>query len=134
VSPGVAAGIAILDPDRAVERSDDGEPIVLVRRETSPADVHGMGVSAGILTALGGQMSHAALVAREWGIPAVCGLESLVVGDDTFAIAGVTYPEGQRIAIDGRTGEVFLGDVETVATTEDPYVATLKTWAREARA
>jgi pyruvate,orthophosphate dikinase len=132
VSPGIAEGIAILDPDRAVARAEDGEPIILVRNETSPADIHGMGVSAGIVTALGGQMSHAALVAREWAIPAVCGVETLAVGADSFEIAGVTYPEGTRIAIDGRTGDVYLGSVETVAVAADPYVAVLKAWSREA--
>jgi pyruvate,orthophosphate dikinase len=130
VSPGIASGIAILDPDRAVERADDGDPIVLVRRETSPADIHGMGVSAGILTAHGGQMSHAALVAREWGIPAVCGLETLTVHDDAFEIAGVPYPEGTRMTIDGNTGDVFLGTAETIAAADDPYVAVLRKWAR----
>jgi len=133
-SPGVATGVAVLDPDRAVERAGAGDTVILVRRETSPADVHGMSVAAGILTAHGGQMSHAAVVAREWGIPAVCGLAALSIdGEESFAIGGVALREGDVLSIDGTTGDVFLGETTTVAGGEDPYVAILRDWAAAAR-
>jgi pyruvate,orthophosphate dikinase len=131
VSPGVASGIAVLDPDRAVDRADAGDTIILVRRETSPADVHGMSVAAGILTAVGGQMSHAAVVAREWGIPAVCGVEALAIDAESFMLGTMLVREGDVISIDGTTGDVFLGTLETVASEEDEHVAILRAWATE---
>jgi pyruvate,orthophosphate dikinase len=131
VSPGVASGVAVLDPDRAVERTEAGDAVILVRRETSPADVHGMGVAAGILTAAGGQMSHAAVVAREWGIPAVCGVEALTLEDESFSLGTTRLREGDAISIDGTTGDVFLGTLETVASGEDEYIAILRAWATE---
>jgi pyruvate,orthophosphate dikinase len=129
-SPGVATGVAVLDPDRAVDRAAGGDSIVFVRRETSPADIHGMSVAAGILTAFGAQMSHAAVVAREWGIPAVCGLEALVVHDRWFEIGGVAYREGDTLTIDGSTGNVYVGTHETV-TEANAYVEILRSWFAE---
>jgi pyruvate,orthophosphate dikinase len=130
-SPGVASGVAVLDPDRAVERADAGDTVILVRRETSPSDLHGMSVAAGILTAAGGQMSHAAVVAREWGIPAVCGVAGLDVRADSFAIGAMLLREGDTLSIDGTTGNVFLGTLETVTSDEGEQVATLRRWAAE---
>jgi pyruvate,orthophosphate dikinase len=131
VSPGVASGVAVLDPDRAVDRADAGDTIILVRRETSPADVHGMSVAAGILTAVGGQMSHAAVVAREWGIPAVCGVEALTIDAESCTLGTTLVREGDVISIDGTTGDVFLETLETVASEEDEHVAILRAWATE---
>jgi len=128
-SPGIASGVAVLDPDRAVDRAGQGDTIILVRPQTSPADIHGMSVAAGIVTAVGAQMSHAAVVAREWGIPAVCALEALTVHDDTFEIAGTLFHEGDILSIDGTTGDVFIGAAKIAAgEAEDPYVATLRAW------
>jgi pyruvate,orthophosphate dikinase len=129
-SPGIASGVAVLDPDRAVERAAQGDTIILVRPQTSPADIHGMSVAAGILTAVGAQMSHAAVVAREWGIPAVCGLEALTVHDQTFEIAGTVSREGDVLSIDGTTGDVFLGEAKIAAGgEEDSYVRILRAWS-----
>jgi pyruvate, orthophosphate dikinase len=127
VSPGLVSGRVALDCDAAIDLADAGEPVILVRTETSPEDVHGMGVSVGILTTTGGAMSHAALVAREWGIAAVCGADIALYGDG-FRAAKHHVAAGDMISIDGRTGEVFLGHVTAIPVT-DPYVETVRTWA-----
>jgi len=106
-----------------------------VRPETAPADEPGMAVAAGVLTSGGGLTSHAAVVARGRGLPAVCGADSIMVGDDSFTTnAGVTVREGDVISIDGSTGEVFAG---VVTVTDDDVPAELEVllgWADEARA
>ncbi len=86
---------------------------MLVRPETSPEDVHGMSVAVGILTSTGGLVSHAAVVARGWGIPAVVGAEELHVGADAVHAADGTrlFGPGDVVTVDGATGEVWLGDV-----------------------
>ncbi|GAA1863985.1 hypothetical protein GCM10009836_50380 [Pseudonocardia ailaonensis] len=114
-SPGRATGIAVLDADAAADATTD---VVLVRPETSPADVHGMGVSAGILTSTGGLVSHAAVVARGWGLPAVVGAGDLVVGEaDVRTAAGeVLFAAGDTITIDGTTGEVWRGELAAGST------------------
>ncbi len=127
-SPGIATGQAVFDPDRALDLADQGADVILVRRETSPADVHGMGASRGILTSLGGQLSHAAIVARSWGIPAVCGAEALVIGEDHFSVGPLVCREGDVITIDGSAGTVMAGAVET-RTVLDPYIQTIRQWA-----
>jgi pyruvate, orthophosphate dikinase len=103
--------------------------VILVRPETSPEDVHGMGVAVGILTATGGMMSHAALVAREWGIAAVCGAP-VTIDAAGFNAGAVRIAAGETIAIDGTTGEVFATAVvgHTVA---DHYRDLLNQWANE---
>jgi pyruvate, orthophosphate dikinase len=129
VSPGLVTGRAALDCDYALELADTGESVILVRSETSPEDVHGMGVSAGILTATGGAMSHAALVAREWGIAAVCGAD-IAIDTHGFMAGKTQIAVGEIISIDGTTGEVFAGAVAS-ATQDDSYVETLRQWASE---
>src|SRR5438874_1209317 len=110
-SPGAAVGRAYFTADDAAGAADRGEKVVLVRSETSPEDVHGMQVSEGILTARGGLVSHAAVVARGWGKPAVVGAEALRITGGSFAVAGVTVREGDVLSINGTTGEVVLGEV-----------------------
>jgi pyruvate, orthophosphate dikinase len=130
-SPGVASGPIVTDPDAAVTSAEGGTPAVLVRAETSPDDVHGMSRAAGILTSRGGLASHAAVVARGWGIPAVVGAEGVEVRDGEIRIDGRVLRAGEVITIDGGTGEVFEGAV--AGTTEVvPEVATLLGWARKA--
>ena len=87
-SPGVACGEIVTTPDAAVEAADAGRTVILVRSETSPDDVHGMAAAAGILTATGGLASHAAVVARGWGIPAVVGASGVEVGEGSVVIGG----------------------------------------------
>ena len=130
-SPGVASGPIVTDPDAAVGSAEAGTPAILVRAETSPDDVHGMSRAAGILTSRGGLASHAAVVARGWGIPAVVGAEGIEVGDGEIRIDGRVLKAGDVITIDGGTGEVFEGAVAG-STEIAPEAATLLQWAREA--
>jgi pyruvate, orthophosphate dikinase len=114
-SPGRASGRAIFSCDEAAECEPD-EAFILVRPETSPEDVPTMSQAAGILTSAGGVVSHAAVVARGWGIPAVVGAASLAIRDGRAAIPGtdVVIEAGDLITIDGTTGAVWLGDVESI--------------------
>ena len=116
-SPGAAVGKVVFDSRAAVERSEAGEHVILVRRETNPDDLGGMVAAAGVLTSRGGKTSHAAVVARGMGKTAVCGADSLDV--DTVArqmttANGLVVNEGDVISIDGTTGEVFLGEVDVM--------------------
>ncbi len=121
-SPGAAVGKVVFDSAAAVEQADAGETVVLVRRETSPDDLGGMVAAAGILTARGGKTSHAAVVARGMGKPAVCGAEELTIDEAAGTATGATGPDGEPVVIregdvlslDGATGEVFLGAVDVV--------------------
>ncbi len=129
-SPGIASGEVALTPEAAVAAADAGRQVILVRAETSPDDVHGMARAAGILTAHGGLASHAAVVARGWGIPAVVGAHALEVGDREIRLSGARVPAGQTITIDGETGAVYLG--ATTGTSEIcPEAVTLLGWAKE---
>ena len=130
-SPGVASGPIVTDPEAAVVSANEGAPPILVRAETSPDDVHGMARAAGILTSRGGLASHAAVVARGWGIPAVVGAASVIVGDGEIRVDGRTVRAGEVITIDGSTGQVFEGAIDGASETA-PEVATLLDWAREA--
>jgi pyruvate,orthophosphate dikinase len=116
-SPGAAVGKAVFDSTTAVEWSDRGEGVILVRRETNPDDLKGMVCARGILTSRGGKTSHAAVVARGMGRTCVCGADSLdvdVAGKRFTSADGVTVNEGDVISIDGTTGEVFAGAVPVV--------------------
>ncbi|MGO1317843.1 MAG: pyruvate, phosphate dikinase [Cellulomonadaceae bacterium] len=123
-SPGAAVGRAVFDPVTAQEWAARGEDVILVRRETNPDDLGGMIAAVGILTARGGKTSHAAVVARGMGRTCVVGAEKLVVDPvaRTFAVAGVTVAEGDTIAIDGTTGEVFAGDVPVMPSPVTTYL------------
>jgi pyruvate,orthophosphate dikinase len=117
-SPGAATGKAVFDADRAEQLGKAGTPVVLVRPETSPDDVHGMLVAKGVLTARGGATSHAAVVARGLGLPCVAGAEDIRVNEEErlFHVVGsdMVIREGDDISIDGATGEVFAGIIKTV--------------------
>jgi pyruvate,orthophosphate dikinase len=136
-SPGAATGQAIFDPDRAEEAKAAGHPVILVRIETSPDDVHGMLAARGVLTARGGATSHAAVVARSMGLPCVAGAESLQIdyADRTMQAGGTLVHEGDMISIDGTTGEIFAGELPTIeARYEDEHdLATLLGWADAVR-
>jgi pyruvate,orthophosphate dikinase len=129
-SPGLATGAIATTPERAVEMAETGIDVLLVRSETSPDDVHGMARSVGILTSTGGLASHAAVVARGWDIPAVVGASGLAVVEGVVVIGDQTYREGEVLSIDGGSGEVYGGAVESM-TTVVPEAATLLAWARE---
>ena len=136
-SPGAAVGKAIFDPDRAVAAKEAGDPVILVRIETSPDDVHGMLAAKGVLTARGGATSHAAVVARSMGLPCVAGAESLKIdyAKREMRAGSATVREGELISIDGTTGEIFAGELPTIeARFEDEHdLATLLGWADETR-
>jgi pyruvate,orthophosphate dikinase len=129
-SPGMASGEIVTSSDAAEAVAGAGRPVILVRAETSPDDVRGMAKAAGILTSRGGLTSHAAVVARGWGIPAVVGTTSVEVGENSVVIAGRRFSVGETITIDGGTGEVFEGEV-CGACEIVPEAATLLRWARE---
>ena len=132
-SPGAAAGRVVLSADEAIDAAAAGEQVILVRPETTPEDVLGMQSSAGILTMRGGITSHAAVVARGWGIPAVVGSADLVINGDGIDINGTTIARGEWISIDGRTGEVFAQRVPTVGAKAPFELAQLLQWADRIR-
>ncbi|MBT8193030.1 MAG: pyruvate, phosphate dikinase [Acidimicrobiia bacterium] len=137
VSPGAAVGVLAFTADLA-ERwaKDEGRAVIMVRPETRPDDVHGMLAAEGILTSSGGRTSHAALVARQFGKPAVVGASELEVdvAARTMTIGDQEVHEGDWVSIDGTTGEVFLGQLETlVPNIADPYLMKLLEWADEFR-
>jgi pyruvate,orthophosphate dikinase len=129
-SPGMASGPIVTTPEAAQAAAEGGRPAILVRAETSPDDVHGMARAAGVLTSRGGLASHAAVVARGWGIPAVVGASAIEVRDGQVVVGDRVLADGQVITIDGSSGEVFDGTVP--GTTEIvPEVQTILGWARE---
>ncbi len=132
-SPGAAVGKAYFTADDATAAVERGEKVILVRSETSPEDVHGMIVSEGILTSRGGLVSHAAVVARGWGKPAVCGAEAVRIKDRSFSAGGVTVNEGDVISIDGTTGKVVLGEMQLTAAEPSAEFSVLLKWADEIR-
>jgi pyruvate,orthophosphate dikinase len=116
-SPGAAVGRVVFDSKTAVAWAENGEDVILVRRETNPDDLGGMVAATGILTSRGGKTSHAAVVARGMGKTAVCGAESLQVDTKNRTMTtetGVVVAEGDTISIDGTSGDVFLGTVGVV--------------------
>ena len=133
-SPGVASGEVVFSADAAAQRSASGAPVILVRAETSPEDVHGMSAAAGILTTRGGLASHAAVVARGWGTPAVCGAEAVELAGDRFRVGDVVVAEGDVVSIDGSTGRVLLGALEVAERDVPPELETVLGWADEVRA
>ena len=135
-SPGSACGQVVFTAEEAEEVVKNGTmpKCVLVRLETSPEDIVGMQVSQGILTVRGGMTSHAAVVARGMGTCCVsgCGNDNDVVMNEeakTFTINGVTFKGGDWISIDGSTGNIYKGQIATVAATENPYLKRFMGWA-----
>ncbi len=136
-SPGAATGHVSFDPDEAERMGREKKPVVLVRQETSPDDVHGMLYAKGILTAHGGATSHAAVVARGLGLPCVAGCEVLQIDYDEgiFRVGDKTIHRGDFISIDGTTGEVFEGRISTIDPDfeRERDLGTLLGWADETR-
>jgi pyruvate,orthophosphate dikinase len=130
-SPGAATGAVVFHADRAVELASAGKAVILVRKETSPDDIHGMDVARGILTARGGMTSHAAVVARQMGKACVAGCESIEVDEVTnrFLVGGRVIREGDFISLNGSTGEVVLGEVPLIAPKMTGSFGTLMSWA-----
>jgi pyruvate,orthophosphate dikinase len=137
VSPGAAVGMIAFDADTA-ERwaKNEKRQVIMVRPETKPDDVHGMLAANGILTSRGGRTSHAALVARQFGKPAVVGVAALDIDLDTrrMSVNGRVFQEGDWISIDGGSGEVYAGQLATILPdVTDPYLIKLLGWADDLR-
>ena len=133
-SPGAAVGKVYFTADDVVAAAERGEPAILVRNETSPDDVHGMQVAQGILTARGGLASHAAVVARGWGVPAVVGAEAIRIAGRSFTVGDETVGEGDVVSLDGATGRVVRGEVQLRQAEPSGELQTMLGWADEVRA
>ena len=137
VSPGAAVGIVAFDANRAEQWAKErGKDVIMVRPETKPDDVHGMLAAEGILTSRGGRTSHAALVARQFGKPAVVGVASLEIdlANRRMSVGTSEIKEGDWISIDGTAGEVYSGKLATmVPDINDPWLLKLLSWADEFR-
>ncbi|HAM21163.1 MAG TPA: pyruvate, phosphate dikinase, partial [Actinobacteria bacterium] len=137
VSPGAAVGQVTFDADTAETWAKEHKrPVIMVRPETTPNDVHGMLAAKGIITSRGGRTSHAALVARQFGIPAVVGVASMSVNveERRMVVDNTVFYEGDWFSLDGTTGEIFTGKIATKdPDIEDPYLIKLLSWADEIR-
>lgn len=134
-SPGAACGIICLTSEQAHAMNENGNKVLLVRQETSPEDISGMIASEGILTARGGMTSHAAVVARGMGKPCVAGCSALVIDykNAKVTINGKVFKEGDFLTLDGGTGEVFDGIVETIEANISENFSIFMSWADEYR-
>jgi pyruvate,orthophosphate dikinase len=137
VSPGAAVGVIAFDADTA-ERwaKEEGQKVIMVRPETKPDDVHGMLAAQGILTSRGGRTSHAALVARQFGTPAIVGVSELEIDliSRQMRVGDLLIKEGDWISLDGTAGNVYLGELPTfVPDIKNPYLIKLLSWADEYR-
>lgn len=133
-SPGAAIGKAVFTSAFAEEMAEGGDDVILVRPETSPADIGGMIASRGIVTALGGRASHAAVVARGIGRPAICGVSGLVVDEQAGTATtaeGRVIREGDLLSVDGHSGRVMPGAVPLAPSQPDPRLARLLAWCDE---
>ena len=135
-SPGAAVGKIYFDADTAEMKSkEDGEDVIMVRPFTKPDDVHGMLASKGIFTSEGGATSHAAVVARQFGIPCVVGASAVQITMEKRQLVanGVTVKEGEYVSVDGTTGEVFLGEIPSIAPSleEQHELMEILEWADE---
>lgn len=130
-SPGAASGQAVFDADEAEEWAAAGKPVILVRTETNPEDIHGMIAAKGVLTSRGGMTSHAAVVARGMGKPCVAGCDEVKVdyARNQFSVRDQVIKQGDLITIDGGSGKVYLGTVPTVEPQLSPEFRQLLTWA-----
>ncbi len=134
-SPGASRGMVVFTPEQAEIQAKQGHTVILVREETSPEDIKGMAAASGILTARGGRTSHAAVVARQMGKTCVAGCSSLEIDEHErlFRAGAVIVREGDRISIDGATGEVMLGEVPTVPPELSGDFRTIMEWSDEFR-
>ncbi len=126
-SPGRAAGVLHTQIDATLAAEARGEAVILVRRETSPSDVAGMAAAKGIVTSLGGLVSHAAVVARSWGLPAVVGVSGLEIKPDGIRLNDRSIPVGTEITVDGSSGTVLLG-IRHVDEVDVPETAIIRAW------
>ncbi|MBX3480956.1 MAG: pyruvate, phosphate dikinase [Caulobacter sp.] len=130
-SPGAAVGAVVFSSEDAERRGTQGEAVILVRHETSPEDIKGMHAARGIITARGGMTSHAAVVARGWGIPCVSGAGDIAIDlkNRNFSVRGKVFNEGDTVTIDGSTGEILAGAVRMIEPELTGDFAALMVWA-----
>ncbi|MDY6833179.1 MAG: pyruvate, phosphate dikinase [Chloroflexota bacterium] len=130
-SPGVAIGNAVFDADESARRGRLAQKVILIRTETNPEDIHGFFTAQGILTSRGGKTSHAAVVARAMGKPCVCGAEAISIDEESrvATIGDVKIRQDDLITIDGRTGSVYLGEVQTIEPEVSEDLFELLKWA-----
>ncbi|MBL4598816.1 MAG: pyruvate, phosphate dikinase [Rhizobiaceae bacterium] len=130
-SPGAATGAIVFSSDEAEKMKAQGLPVILVRIETSPEDIHGMHAAEGILTTRGGMTSHAAVVARGMGTPCISGAASVKVDytNQTLSAAGRKFSKGDVLTIDGSTGQILAGSVDMVQPELSGYFGTIMEWA-----
>ena len=135
-SPGAATGRAVFTAERAQELAKKGQPVILVRQETSPEDIEGMAVAKGVLTSRGGMTSHAAVVARGMGTCCVAGAGKIKVYEEKryFEVNGQKYNEGDFISLDGSTGNIYGEQIKTVDASVSGDFAKLMAWADKYRA
>ncbi|RMF71576.1 MAG: pyruvate, phosphate dikinase, partial [Planctomycetota bacterium] len=133
--PGAASGRIVFSAEEAERRAQNGEAVLLVRKETSPEDVGGMQAAKGILTQTGGKTSHAAVVARGWGKCCIVGCEELNIDYDArrLSVNGVVFSEGDELTLDGSTGEVFRGALELERPEPPKEFEILLGWADKRR-
>jgi len=132
-SPGAAVGAVALSSEDAVSLAETGAPVILAMAETTPGDLPGMMAAQGILTINGGSASHAAVVARGMGRPAICGASNLRIVDGALVAGDVTVQAGDTISIDGATGTVYVGAVRIEPPKPSPSLTTLLGWADDVR-
>ena len=134
-SPGAACGKVVFTAEDAVAWNEKGEKVILVRLETSPEDITGMKAAQGILTVRGGMTSHAAVVARGMGTCCVSGCQEIAMDEENkkFVLAGITFVEGSEISIDGSTGNIYEGIIDTVDAEISGNFGTIMGWADEFR-
>ncbi|MBQ3693871.1 MAG: pyruvate, phosphate dikinase [Synergistaceae bacterium] len=132
-SPGAGAGMLVFSANEAEEWSRQGKPTILARPETSPDDIHGLFASQGVVTSRGGMTSHAAVVARGMGKPAVCGCESAVIDLDkeTLTVGDRVFKKGDWVTVDGTTGQLLAGEAKMVDASFSEDFKKILAWADE---
>ena len=132
-SPGAGAGMLVFSADEAEEWAKQGKPTILARPETSPDDIHGLFASQGVVTSRGGMTSHAAVVARGMGKPAVCGCEAAVIDLDkeTLTVGDRVFKKGDWVTVDGTTGNFLAGEAKMVDATFSDDFKKILAWADE---
>lgn len=133
-SPGAGVGVLVFDADEAEKLAQEGTPVILARPETCPDDIHGLFAAAAVVTSRGGMTSHAAVVARGMGKPAVCGCEEMVIdlNKETLTARGRSFKKGDYITVNGTTGDVLVGQVPLVDATFSEDFKKILQWADEA--
>jgi pyruvate,orthophosphate dikinase len=134
-SPGAGVGKVVFTADEAEELGSKGEPVILVRWETNPDDIHGLMHSQGVITSHGGMTSHAAVVARGMGKPCIAGVQDMKIDEKAgqFSMGGLTIKGGDWISMDGATGRVILGQAKLTEASFDENVNTVLGWADAVR-